>query len=70
MLKPILVVLQELLKHTHKTHKDYEPVRQALESMKNVAAFINERKRKVENISKIAKWQSTIEGWEVRCIQL
>ncbi|KAK3734362.1 hypothetical protein QZH41_016665 [Actinostola sp. cb2023] len=56
--------LAELLKHTHNTHKDYEPVRQALESMKNVAALINERKRKVENIIKIARWQSTIEGWE------
>jgi len=33
--------------------------------MKNVAALINERKRKVENIRKIAKWQSSIEGWEV-----
>lgn len=53
------------MKHTHPSHKDYEPVSQALESMKDVAGLINERKRKVESISKIAKWQGTIEGWEV-----
>lgn len=40
-------------------------MKQALETMKNVASLINERKRKVESINKIAKWQSTIEGWEV-----
>ena len=33
--------------------------------MKEVASLINERKRKVESIHKIAKWQSIIEGWEV-----
>ena len=33
--------------------------------MKSVAARINERKRKVECINKIAKWQSSIDGWEV-----
>ena len=36
-----------------------------METMKNVASLINEQKRKVESINKIAKWQSTIEGWEV-----
>lgn len=34
--------------------------------MKNVAQLINERKRRLENIAKIAEWQSSIEGWEVR----
>lgn len=56
--------LAELRKHTSPTHKDFQTVTRALETMKNVASLINERKRKVESINKIAKWQSTIEGWE------
>lgn len=34
--------------------------------MKNVACLINERKRKLESIDKIARWQVSIVGWEVR----
>ncbi|XP_031568880.1 uncharacterized protein LOC116303475 [Actinia tenebrosa] len=56
--------LAELLKHTHPSHPDFEPVSQALKTMKDVAGLINERKRKVESINKIARWQGTIEGWE------
>ena len=56
---------QELLKYTDPEHSDYIPVQTALETMKGVATSINERKRKVECINKIAKWQSSIEGWEV-----
>lgn len=33
--------------------------------MKNVARLINEKKRRLENIEKIAQWQSSIEEWEV-----
>lgn len=33
--------------------------------MKNVACLINERKRKLESIDKIARWQVSIVGWEV-----
>lgn len=32
--------------------------------MKNVACLINERKRKLESIDKIARWQVSIVGWE------
>ena len=60
-----LLNVQELLKHTLPSHEDYESVKEALETMKEVASLINERKRKVECVNKIAKWQSTIEGWEV-----
>ena len=60
-----IVSVQELKKHTSPAHKDFQTVKHALETMKNVASLINERKRKVESINKIAKWQSTIEGWEV-----
>ena len=33
--------------------------------MREVASSINEKKRKVENIKKIAEWQLGIEQWEV-----
>ena len=60
------VVLCSGVEETYETtHKDFQTVTQALETMKNVASLINEGKRKVESINKIAKWESTIEGWEV-----
>uniref|UniRef100_A0A673FZ75 Rho guanine nucleotide exchange factor 4-like n=1 Tax=Sinocyclocheilus rhinocerous TaxID=307959 RepID=A0A673FZ75_9TELE len=41
-----------------------DDVEAALNAMKNVARLINERKRRLENIDKIAQWQSSIEDWE------
>lgn len=45
---------------------DYDNIKAAYEAMKNVACLINERKRKLESIDKIARWQVSIVGWEVR----
>ncbi|KAL6098190.1 arhgef4 [Pungitius sinensis] len=56
--------LAELLKYTNPQHRDYTDVEDALNAMKNVARLINERKRRLENIDKIAQWQSSIEDWE------
>ncbi|XP_036913591.1 LOW QUALITY PROTEIN: uncharacterized protein LOC118994875 [Sturnira hondurensis] len=56
--------LAELLKYTHPQHRDFRDVEAALDAMKKVAQLINERKRRLENIDKIAQWQSSVEDWE------
>ncbi|KAM4859881.1 spermatogenesis-associated protein 13 isoform 1-T1 [Thomomys bottae] len=56
--------LAELLKYTTQEHSDYNNIKAAYEAMKHVACLINERKRKLESIDKIARWQLSIVGWE------
>ncbi|KAK8741210.1 hypothetical protein OTU49_002558, partial [Cherax quadricarinatus] len=56
--------LQELLKYTKPDHPDYTSVQGALEAMRDVALLVNERKRRMECLEKIASWQITVEGWE------
>ncbi|XP_061230407.1 spermatogenesis-associated protein 13 isoform X4 [Neopsephotus bourkii] len=56
--------LAELLKYTTQEHSDYNNIKAAYEAMKNVACLINERKRRLESIDKIACWQVSIVGWE------
>lgn len=58
--------LNELLKYTTNDHKDYENIQQALSTMRDVANFINERKRRMEYVEIIHKWQSTVEHWQVQ----
>ncbi|UJR09777.1 hypothetical protein I4U23_014004 [Adineta vaga] len=56
--------LNELLKCTSTEHKDYQNVQQALNTMRDVASYINEQKRHMEYVEIIHKWQHTVEGWQ------
>lgn len=56
--------LNELLKSTPEEHKDYQSVQQALDAMRDVASYINERKRRIEYGEILQKWQNTIENWQ------
>ncbi|XP_073884938.1 rho guanine nucleotide exchange factor 9 isoform X14 [Macaca fascicularis] len=56
--------LAELLKYTAQDHSDYRYVAAALAVMRNVTQQINERKRRLENIDKIAQWQASVLDWE------
>lgn len=57
--------LNELLKYTPVTHPDHVHIQGALDAMKKIATLINERKRKMESIEKLAYWQTTVEDWQV-----
>lgn len=57
--------LAELLKYTKTDHPDYHKIRDALDAMRSVAVLINERKRRMESLEKLAAWQMRVEGWEV-----
>lgn len=69
LLKPVQRIcqyqlqLKELLKYTTSTHPDHSKVKDAECIMSKVASTVNERKRRTENINKLAQWQSTIEDW-------
>ncbi|KDQ95466.1 Spermatogenesis-associated protein 13 [Zootermopsis nevadensis] len=56
--------LAELLKYTKADHADYDKIREALDAMRNVAVLINERKRRMESLEKLAAWQQRVEAWE------
>ena len=53
-----------MLKHTKESHTDYHNLQQARSCMQNVASVINERKRRLENVNKLARWQLTVIGWK------
>ncbi len=57
--------LAELVKSTSSSHSDFGPCRRALTAMRRVARIINDRKRRLEHLQKIAAWQRSVEGWQV-----
>ncbi|KAM9816965.1 spermatogenesis-associated protein 13-like [Neosynchiropus ocellatus] len=56
--------LEELLKCTPKEHDDYTAVSEACHLMRNVAVYINERKRRFESVNSVAEWQVGVHHWQ------
>jgi len=57
--------LKELLRFTRPHHPDYYCLQRALVCMRRIAALINERKRKMESLQKLAEWQNGVNDWQV-----
>ncbi|ETE68079.1 Rho guanine nucleotide exchange factor 9, partial [Ophiophagus hannah] len=57
-------VICSLFLHPFFLPSDYRYVAAALAVMRNVTQQINERKRRLENIDKIAQWQASVLDWE------
>ncbi|KAK2167757.1 hypothetical protein LSH36_24g01012 [Paralvinella palmiformis] len=56
--------LRELLKYTPRCHADHADIKNAHDAMHGIAVMINERKRKMESIEKLAEWQLTVDDWQ------
>lgn len=52
-------------KNTEATHPDYEHLTKATNELQKVAIYINENKRKVENMNKVLHIQECMEGYKV-----
>lgn len=61
----VIINFSDLFLFFQPDHPDHEQVSEALEAMKNVAVLINERKRRMESLEKLALWQQRVEGWDV-----
>eukprot|EP01113_Clastostelium_recurvatum_P035747 TRINITY_DN5015_c0_g1_i2.p1 TRINITY_DN5015_c0_g1~~TRINITY_DN5015_c0_g1_i2.p1 ORF type:complete len:810 (-),score=195.49 TRINITY_DN5015_c0_g1_i2:112-2541(-) len=58
------LLLQDLVKHTDRSHPDYANIQAAIAKVKSVAEHMNERKREFENILKVSEIQERMEGGE------
>jgi len=63
------LLLADLVKNTLKSHPDYYNLVGALEKIKGVAEYINEEKRKAEQIEKILEIQESFSDKYVNLLQ-
>jgi hypothetical protein len=63
--RSIIFFLNKQIDWFQADHADYDKIREALDAMRNVAVLVNERKRRMESLEKLAAWQQRVEGWEV-----
>ena len=64
------VQLKELLEHTPLGHPDHPPLEKAVDAMKRIVQFIDERKRKMESIEMLTTWQKSVNDWQVTPLAL
>ncbi|KYQ90529.1 pleckstrin (PH) domain-containing protein [Tieghemostelium lacteum] len=57
-----VLLLQDLMKHTQETHTDYNDLTLALKKMKEVAEYVNEKKREAENLNQVLMIQNSLSG--------
>eukprot|EP01121_Diplochlamys_sp_Union-15-3_P012762 TRINITY_DN386_c0_g1_i3.p1 TRINITY_DN386_c0_g1~~TRINITY_DN386_c0_g1_i3.p1 ORF type:complete len:702 (-),score=172.16 TRINITY_DN386_c0_g1_i3:45-2117(-) len=56
------LLLEDLIKHTRKSHKDYVSLRLAAEEIKRVTNYINEQKGISENMHRVLEVQNSLNG--------
>jgi RhoGEF domain/Putative GTPase activating protein for Arf/PH domain/IQ calmodulin-binding motif len=59
-----VMLLSDLFKYTAPDHADYEDLRKALATMRDVAAYVNERKAAAENMYTVLKIQDQLTGFK------
>ncbi len=54
------MLLQEIFKNTPESHVDYSSLNKALEKMRDVAEYVNEKKRIAENLNQVNAVQEAL----------
>ena len=65
------MLIQDLYNNTPRNHPDYEDLQRALVKMKEVAGYVNEKKREAENLNQVSHVQKFLVGkFEVRILEI
>eukprot|EP01084_Bolivina_argentea_P249898 418495_1 len=57
-----ILLLKDLLNNTEKSSNDYKDIRDAVEMINDITREINDRKRKIENLSQLLQIQEALKG--------
>ena len=52
-----ILLLQQLIKYTNESHPDYQNLNLAMQKMQNIAKFLNEKNREVDDLNYIVNLQ-------------
>jgi hypothetical protein len=64
-----VLLLEDMARSTPLRHPDYQPLITALEKMKTVAQYVNERKRDSENLQNVLKIQNILTNYNVSTVR-